>query len=165
MTDEELLSYIKSELRYEPETGHLFWINSRPGVAAGKRAGTKTPEGYNQLSVARRSLRAARIAFVLMTGRWPDGEIDHINGDRADDQWSNLRDVPTQVNLRNRRRPANNSSGAIGVYKSKNRWRATIADNGKLVNIGTFATVEEAAAARARAAVRLGYHENHGRAP
>jgi hypothetical protein len=164
VTDSELLSYIKSELRYVPETGELFWINSRPGVAAGKRAGTTTSEGYNQVSVARRSLRSSRIAFVLMTGEWPSGEVDHITGNRADDRWSNLRDVPTQVNLRNRRRPANNSSGAIGVYKSKNRWRATIADNGKLVNIGTFATVEEAAEARAQTAIRLGYHENHGRA-
>jgi hypothetical protein len=163
MTDEELLSYIKSELRYEPETGHLFWINSRPGVAAGKRAGTRTTEGYNQVSVARRSLRAARISVVLMTGHWPTGEVDHINGNRSDDKWSNIRDVPKVENLRNRRTPTNNASGVMGVYKEKNRWRASIRANGRLLRLGSFTTLEEAAKARAEAEARFGYHQNHGR--
>lgn len=96
--NEQLLdpTRLRSLLRYDAATGHLHWLVkvSLTGDARGKpgsRAGTITKSGYVQVSVNKRTYVGHRIAWALVTGQWPQQTIDHINGERADNRWHNLR--------------------------------------------------------------------------
>lgn len=108
---------------------------------------------------------AHRMAFAVYYGRWPTGEIDHINGDTRDNRIANLRDVEPIINKRNRKLPCTNSSGVPGVrWEAKNRsWVVTIGGRETRQYIGTFKVFDEAVSARKQAERRLDYHANHGR--
>jgi hypothetical protein len=101
----------------------------------------------------------------MKTGKWPDTEIDHINGNRADNRFENLRQVSHQENGKNTKRYASNRSGFAGVGRTTNpsKWRARIRVNGKLVHLGVFDSAEDARTARKAAEKQFGFHENHGR--
>ena len=82
-----------------------------------------------------------------------DMVCDHINRNRLDNRRENLRSCTQQENLLNRGVSKNNTSGYTGVYKRNNKWCARININGKQINLGTFATFEEAKQARMLAEV------------
>lgn len=102
----------------------------------------------------------------MQTGKWPVFEIDHINHDRADNRWANLRAAPGNVNGMNRSRPKSNTSGVMGVsyYEDtrERKWRARVKINGKLVFQKYFSTKAEAACAVLAARTFHGFHPNHG---
>lgn len=175
---------LRGSLRYEPETGKLYWLERSPesfsdegwtpqhkaanwnALFAGKEAFTCLRNGYRAGRVFRRSVLAHRVIWAMTFGQWPDGEIDHINGDRSDNRLSNLRVVSSMENSRNSARPRRNKSGVVGVSwkKRDKKWRAYIAVASKQISLGNFDTLAEAAAARSRAERELGFHPNHGRA-
>jgi hypothetical protein len=99
-----------------------------------------------------------------MTGNWPDKELDHINGHRHDNRWSNLRESTDRQNAANRKRQRNNTSGFKGVHRDGNRWRARIASRiGPSISVGRFDTSEEAHTAYLAAAKeRFGEFANGG---
>lgn len=148
------------------ETGLLMWLerplshftseesqrqnNTR---CAGLIAGHKTEKGYIRLSVDGTSIRAHRAVFALVHGRWPDGEIDHINGIRDDNRPQNLRECTGAENRRNTYK-ARGRSGVVGVSwsESARKWNARVRANGKSLSIGYYDTLEAAAHARHLAA-------------
>jgi hypothetical protein len=169
-------------IEYDPETGTLLWKTRSPEsftcknverkrVAArwnknraGKQAGIVNPRGYRVICVEARTYSAHRIAFALMTGGWPDSQVDHINHQKDDNRWVNLRAATPTENARNRPIPDDNTSGAIGVHfhNPSGKYHARITDHGKRIHLGTFASVAEAAAARSTANLAYDYHPNHG---
>ena len=147
------LSYERAAelLEYDPETGILSWRKSRPGVVAGSVAGTLA-DGYLQVQIDRIFYRAHRVCWLLHTGSWPSLLLDHINGQRSDNRWDNLREVSYQQNAFNRRACKNSKSGLIGVSPTKcGRWQADIGHNGKIHHLGQFECVADAVAARCSA--------------
>lgn len=145
---------------YDAETGAFTWR------ATGNPAFTsRTAKGYAVGNADRKKHYAHRVAWLITMGKWPEGQIDHINGNREDNRLSNLRDIPRAENQRNMKRSVRNSSGVVGVHYTKtlNKWQATIRANGKSKYLGVFRTKEEAAAARAKAELVYGFHANHGR--
>lgn len=142
MTSETHLSEL---LAYDPETGTLTWKVRRGGIKAGSIAGSSDVDGYQRVMVNGKYVKAHRIAFLLMTGKWPKLPIDHINGVKDDNRWSNLREVPTHVNLQNRHKPnATNSTGLLGVFPRNGKFKAALWVGGKSKHLGTFNTAEEA---------------------
>lgn len=132
-------------LRYEPDTGHIY---RRKPNGTERRIGGRMAIGYLQFSVDREMQLAHRVAWLLHTGEWPSGQIDHINGDRADNRLCNLRDVDQFTNMQNMRAaPKSAASGVLGASPSLGRFRACIRVNGKFKHIGRYATPEEAHAA------------------
>jgi len=151
-------------IRYDPLTGHLFWL-SRPvemfggydperamllwnGRYAGKQAFVCL-DGYGYFcgGLFGKSVKAHRVAWAVYYGRWPEGEIDHIDGDRSNNRISNLRLSTREGNTRNTN-VGHGSSSFRGVQKKPNgKFAAKIRYNGKAHHIGTFKTEEEAAAA------------------
>jgi hypothetical protein len=177
MTD-RLIRVLEQLLRYEPETGKLFWrqrsaeffpdqraCNSWNVKNAGKEAFTATKSGYKVGALFSKIYRAHRIVWALHYGQWPEVQIDHVNGDRADNRLSNLRDVCHQDNGKNQRLRSTNTSGATGIgYVARlSKWRAQITDSGARLHLGVFPTFDEALAVRRAWEAKLNYHPNHGR--
>lgn len=98
---------------------------------------------------------AHRLAFFLMTGRWPYPETDHINGDKKDNRWENLRECTQSENQHNSKIPINNTSGVKGVSFDNRvgKWKAYITIKGKQTYLGSFLQKSEAIAARLAAEV------------
>jgi hypothetical protein len=105
------------------------------------------------------------VAFAIYYGRWPDGQLDHINGDRRDNRIANLREVSNAENSRNAGRRRDNTSGVVGVSSTSSRlnpWRAYIKIGDRVRHLGRFPSIKTAADARRAAERQHGYHENHG---
>lgn len=148
-------------LTYDRVSGVFTWrAEARAGVKnsvvchrAGDRAGTRRKDGRNVIRLDGRIYLGYRVAWLMETGEWPDGEIDHINGDPTDDSFANLRVVSRRLNQQNiRRAQANKTScGYLGVYANQRNatspWRACITLDGKHKQIGVYRTPEEAHAA------------------
>lgn len=166
-------------LRYEPETGKLFWRNRARDMFAtdrafaswtarypGREAFTNTiPGGYKTGTILNSSHRAHRVIWAIVHGTWPISEIDHINGIRTDNRLANLRLVTSSENSRNCRRYSNNTSGHTGIYwyARRRNWIVKVAvEVGKHREIGKFRTLKEALAARDAAWAERGYSERHG---
>lgn len=131
---------------YNPETGLLFWkkiVSSK--IRLGSAVGSRHSGGYIKFRFEGHHLLAHRVAFLLATGDWPCGEVDHINHRRDDNRWANLRDVPAYVNQANRAQAdIDNKIGLLGVTKKGNRFRATMTRNGVAIHVGYFETAKEA---------------------
>jgi hypothetical protein len=145
-------------IAYDPSTGDLRWTVAGRGINKGAIAGSVTRAGYRQVRVGFKVYRAHRLAWFLVHGKWPDGEIDHINGDRADNRLANLRVVDRAGNSQNRRKAHRDSShGLLGAAwnRQHKRWQAKIMANGKRHHLGYFDTAEAAHAAHMAAKQRL----------
>lgn len=146
---EGLAAAARQQYRYDQETGRLFFRVRVANRHAGSEAGTTCPTtGYRMVSLLNRRYTAHRLAFLMMTGRWPI-ETDHRNGVRDDNRWSNLRECTRPENHQNVRKPSHNKSGYIGVHwcRQYGRWHAKIVANGKKKHLGSFR--DPAAASRA----------------
>lgn len=151
---QERLKYL---LNYDPETGVFTWnVNRTAGVKAGDIAGSTGPEGYRIINVYGQAYRGHRVAWFYMTGEWPPQVIDHINKNPSDNRFENLRLASIAQNGMNRKRDIRNASGVTGVTwcKTSRKWRADIGENGKILRLGRFQTLEEAVAARKAAELR-----------
>jgi len=178
---------LRQLLRYEPDTGKLYWRPRTPDMFydgghatehqcakwnsrfADKEAFTSTTKfGYRQSNLRwfGRVFLAHRVIWAMHYGEWPN-VIDHINGDRSDNRIKNLRNVDQAINTRNNRLDHRNKSGVSGVrksiYKTKTSWIASIGCEPR-VHLGSFPTKEEAIAARRRAEIELGYLPNRAKA-
>lgn len=161
-------SKIKELFSYDKDTGLFTRVKGRKGVKAGSIAGCiNKSTGYRIISIAATPYRAHRLAFLYVTGEWPVEQVDHINGDRTDNRWVNLREANQSENLKNQGVRSDNTSGFVGVTWSKanSKWCAQIKANGKAMNLGYFTHKTEAIAARQAANLKYGYHPNHGRSP
>lgn len=139
---------LKKYLTYDPESGVFTRVHCEYAPANGRRmgkpAGWIARNGYVRIAVCGEEHPAHRLAFVYMNGQWP-GEVDHINGIRTDNRWSNLRQVTRGVNNQNRRTAASTSkTGLLGVCANGNGFSATIQVDGIRHCLGTFKTPEEA---------------------
>lgn len=152
---------LREALSYDPETGSFTWRTRERGITVGDRAGFLDSDGYKCLHYRGKRYYAHRVAFLIMEGRWPT-EIDHINHDKGDTRWANLREVTRSENKRNAPLSKGNTSGAVGVRKHRRKWQAFITVDGKQNHLGAFDTFDEAVAARKAAEVEYGFHENHG---
>jgi len=178
-------SVLRELLRYVPETGELFWRERdvrwfKDGGArakeyncaswntkwAGKRAfmGMDT-HGYFHGKLLGVRYLAHRIIYAYIHNIWPSDTIDHINGDKTDNRWKNLRLVTQQENNRNLKLRSNNTSGVIGVSWCgiRKKWRVAIGADRKIQRSCYRATFEEAVFERKRLEREYGYHANHGR--
>lgn len=160
----------KGALRWRPRPVSDFadkraWAtwNSR---FAGKEAGSKNGGGYIHVDFDGAKHKVHRLVWLRETGTWPEGDIDHQNGDRADNRWANLRAVTRKENTRSQALYRNNTSGVAGVWwdRTRRKWQANIGLNGKVVRLGWYEDKGAAVAARMVAEASHGFHQNHGRA-
>lgn len=151
-------------LSYNPETGEMFWkVNRNSRVRKGMKAGSLVKSGYLVLGIDRKVYQLHRVAWLLHTGQWPKGQIDHVNHIRIDNRFSNFREVSQKENQKNKSKFKNNTSGHTGVYPTRvGNWIVRIYSQGKHHNLGTFASIQDAIKARDDAKAKFNFHENHG---
>lgn len=156
---------VKRALDYDPATG-VFHHRLRADRDrswnmrfANEVAAPVLGNGYCYLVMGPKRRLAHRVAWLWMTGEWPAGQIDHINGDRTDNRWANLRIATQKQNSANQGLRTTNKSGVKGVcwVASKNLWKAVITLDGKNKFLGYYKTLAEAGSARQEAEV-----EHHG---
>lgn len=140
---------LKRHLSYDPETGVFTRkISNTASVTVGDEAGTMCT-GYLRIMVCGKRYLAHRLAWFYMTGKPANCLIDHINGDRTDNRFSNLRLANRSQNGMNRNIQRNNKSGYPGVcwHKKLCKWTVSFKKNKKQVHVGCFDDLDEAISA------------------
>ncbi|MGL9722000.1 HNH endonuclease [Symbiopectobacterium sp.] len=157
---------MKKILNYDPIEGVFTWaVKPNRRIRIGDTAGTLHKHGYVYITINKKLYRAHRLAWFFFFGRWPEKEIDHINGVKNDNRISNLREATSSQNHQNEKIPKNNKSGVKGVFWSKKRKRycAKCMVNRRGFYIGSFVDVPEAEeAVRNFRITHHGDFANHG---
>lgn len=169
---------------FEYKDGSLYWLDrgrhsfrsastykAWKSRRLGKVAGTISSERRSrvrhvQIVFDRKRLYAHRIVWEMHNGKIPENmQIDHIDGDGTNNNIKNLRLVTAGGNRKNQPLRSDNKSGLFGVrwWDAKRRFEAYINSGGARVRLGLHKTLLDAACARKRAEIELGFHENHGR--
>lgn len=148
---------LRERLNYEPDAGVFTWRHVHGArFKSGEQAGRIGANGRRDIGLNGLRYSAHRLAWLYVTGEWPSLYVDHINGDRLDNRFSNLRVVDIATNIQNQRKANKDSAvGLLGVTKVKGRFIAQIGANKKQIHIGCFSTPEEAHAAYLDAKRRL----------
>lgn len=168
---------LRQLLRYDPETGCLFWLprsaewftsdgqakrwNSRHANVEALTA--DTGGGYRCGFILGQKYKAHRVIWCMQTGAWPTELLDHRDGDRANNRWINLREASPSQNARNiKSRPGSSSRyTGVSVIKRNGMWVAKINLAGRIKHLGTY--VGEAEAARAYDAAAREFHGEFAR--
>ena len=175
---------LRKLLRYDPDTGKLFWRERAPNTFSDAKhsivhickkwntryAGLEAffsvnGHGYKVGSINGKTFYAHRVAWAWFNQKWPDGQIDHIDGSRLNNSISNLRVADHKTNARNAKIRETNTSGHTGVYwrKDRNKWHARIKVDMKFIHIGLFETKKDAINARQLFEIRHGFTSRHGK--
>lgn len=146
--------YIATLFTYNPITGEIL----RNGNPCGFTCKT---HGYSYYKIHKKRFTGHKLAYILMNGKYPNNGmvIDHINHNRSDNRWDNLREVTSAENNKNKSLPINNKSGVNGVsyVKKSGRWKAVINIDGKHIQLCECVNKEDAIAIRLKAEKEYGY--------
>ncbi len=137
ITAEEL----RNVLSYDPETGVFVWLVRSGRCGAGSVAGSikkRRSSAHVRIHVFGTQYYAHRLAWLYMTGKWPELKIDHVNNDGTDNRFINLRLATSSQNGGNSRKPNTNTSGIKGVRFEDGKWRAQLCVEGMRLHIGLF---------------------------
>lgn len=116
-----MIDFVEADklIEYCPETGKFFWKSHRYNdINIGDEVGYNC-HGYRRAKINKKSVALHRLAFLLMYGKWPTLEVDHINGDKSDNRWLNLRLATRKTNMRNCRKRNDNKTGLAGIFLLK----------------------------------------------
>src|SRR5215469_4479388 len=116
MINPEFMDKVFSQLAYSPDRGRFIWLKTlgrgvKGRSESGKFAERIHSEGYLRVNIDSQWFYAHDLAFLFMTRDWAKYGVDHINRDRSDNRWSNLRDVDRSQNMYNASIQVNNTSG------------------------------------------------------
>lgn len=143
-------------LTFDFDTGIVTWREPGPKRRVGQEAGWVC-KGYRQITLDYQTMLTQRAIWAVYHGKWPDGIIDHRDGNPLNNRIKNLRPATPVESSINRKTQSNNTSGFKGVYfhKQNQRWQARITIGRKTRSLGLFDTPEEASAAYQSASITV----------
>lgn len=160
MLTQELITKL---FHYDEETGvfkRVGRLKSNGEITSCDFIGSATStHGYLQYTVKNKTYDVHRLIFLYMEGIFPENDIDHIDGNRLNNVWSNLRKVTRSENLRNVGKKTENKYGTtgIGFIESSGKWRVFIGSHHK----AGFDSIEDAIEYRKKKEIELGYSDQH----
>ena len=141
---------------YCPETGQFTHLQSKGRKKAGMPAGSLRRDGYVYAMFDGYRAMAHQFAWLYVNGEWPTQEIDHMDGNKANNAFANLRQVSRRANTENKRTAKRTSTtGLLGVVRHRDKFVAKIVHAGKRKHLGVFETPEAAHEAYVQAKRRL----------
>lgn len=158
-------AYLQKLFDYNETTGIVTARVPRKNRPAGTVLGSLgSSNGYMDIGIDGKKYLLHRIIWLYQTGVMPE-QVDHINHNKLDNTWSNLREVCNTTNTRNGSLSKNSVSKVNGVnyMKSLSKYRAYIMVNRKHIHLGVFEDINDAIAARKQADIDYGFHDNHGK--
>lgn len=141
---------LESVLSYNKDSGDFVWKKSvSQSCRKGSKAGTVSDgkgTNYITISISRNFFYAHRLAWLYVTGEWPENQIDHINGNGMDNRWVNLRLANFTENACNVGLRKNNTSGYKNVTwdKTCNKWLVQIQKDYVVRYAGWFDNLQDA---------------------
>ena len=162
---------LKMFSHYDPDTGdfrRIAFISNQGKVYKRESAvRSRHQHGYYIAVVHGVRYRVHKLIFLYMTGLYPSSDVDHINGNRIDNRWSNLRLVKKVDNQRNVGLRSDSKSGHTGVYwyPPLRKYQAQITVSGCRKHLGYFSEISDAVVARKSAEKEYNFHPNHGERP
>lgn len=134
----------------EYRNGRFWWKFSKQGRKLDEPAGSLNGDGYRQINFKGKIYMEHRLVWLYVTGEWPSGFIDHINRDRSDNRFENLREASSRANATNTK-----ASEArflpTNVYRNGKGFVVTLSISGKRKTFPTVSSVEEAIEIRDKA--------------
>lgn len=137
---------------YDPDTGALVWRSCGRASQVGKSAGAPDSKGRLRVEIDGRTYAAHHICFAIVNGRWPLGQLDHVNQVKTDNRIVNLREATNQQNSFNRR---SKNKLYKGVIFHRGKFIARISRDGITRHLGCFDSEESASQAYQQAATTL----------
>lgn len=158
---------LKELVFYDPVTGDFTLRKATRDKGVGESPEHISPIGYSVVTLPRSVVGTRhqeyshRLAFLYMTGSFPVGIVDHLDGNKLNNSWDNIKDGNRQDNQKNMKKSAANTSGISGVFwdKSRSKWLVQV---GKKF-YGRFSVKEDAISKRDCVYKELGYSERHGK--
>ena len=158
VSQEKLQSYILAAKQIKFVEGKPFWVAPKSGARKGYPAGCVDRVGYRRICLGGDMLLAHRVSWFIAHGYNPELSLDHIDGNKDNNDPSNLRVVEFHQNQKNMKKPRTNSTGYKGVYKNSGRGKpfcAQVKHLGIKHYLGRFDTAEEAEVAYDKKAKEL----------
>jgi hypothetical protein len=128
---------------FEYKEGKLFWKIAKRKIKIGQEITSTNSSGYLKVCLEGKYFLVHRVIYEMFNGLIPSNlQIDHIDGNRKNNNISNLRLATIKENSYNREKQSNNTSGFKGVNWSKYhfKWRVRIGKK----HLGYFNDLEEA---------------------
>lgn len=149
--------YLLSILSYNKRNGVFVWLVSRGRVKVGDIAGSVKPDGYTYIKIDKKDYGAHILACFYINEKWPTNDVDHIDGNRSNNKYKNIRVATRSQNKMNTKLRSDNTTGVKGVYfcNRTKKYQAQITLNGKNKYLGRYKTLKEARAAYCNAAREL----------
>lgn len=152
--DEKTGIFVRKHDAHKPKSWNTKYTN--------KKTGWNHSNGYVQTCIDHKKYYLHRLAWFYMTGKWPT-EIDHIDSDKKNNSFSNLRQVNHMQNCQNRGANGSiyNTLKGVRYCKRDKTWMASIRANKLTINLGSFKCPTAAHFAYCRAAKK--YHGEFAR--
>lgn len=158
------LEELKEFLDYNPDIGIFTWIKARSRIRVGQEAGSTNSKGYKTIMFNQENWQLSRIAYYIYYGIDPlENEIDHEDGNPANNKVDNLRFATRKENAKNKKLSKNNTSGKTGVVwvgnpsKGRPYWKCDIGVDGKQIHLGCFKEDKKEDAIKAREEAEIKY--------
>lgn len=138
---------LRDLVSYDPNTGQFTRRVSAGTLNVGDVVGWSGKHGHIYAGIGGHRIALHRAAWLYVFGKWPDRDIDHIDGDPSNNRIANLRDVSKDINLQNQRRAKRtNKTGLIGAFVDSQRgnFQSSIQVSGKSISLGRFQTADQA---------------------
>lgn len=167
------IDMLRACVSYDPASGVFMWKRRPAEHFTDARAAASWNTRFADKPVRKRSrgyfvvtitvdqkehhCRAHRVAWALMTGQWPEHEVDHRDRDRGNNRWANLREATHEQNQWNKDADSRSKTGHRGVYPAPGGgYTVQVSIHRKPRHVGSFERLDDAIAARKSAMKEVG---------